>query len=91
MNFQRLNEFLKKKRIGNSGSDMWQHLIGRDRVSHRQVGPLTGQWSTVNFDRVETGLWRAGLGLDTGQVGLIWAGPGQTHGGSTWCHVTLWI
>jgi hypothetical protein len=36
------------------------------------VGPLTGQWSTVNSDRAMTGLWRAGLGLDMG-----WVGPGR--------------
>jgi hypothetical protein len=35
-----------------------------------QSESLTGgsvDWSTVNFDRAETGLWRAGLGLDTGR------------------------
>jgi hypothetical protein len=47
--------------------------------SHRQVGPLTGQRSMVNFDWAETGLWRVRLGLDMGRVGPVLAGPAQTH------------
>jgi hypothetical protein len=35
MNFQRLNEFLKKKKeLENPGSDTWQYPIGQDRGSH---------------------------------------------------------
>jgi hypothetical protein len=36
-------------------------------------------WSTANFDQAETGLWRAGLGLDMGRVGPVWARPAQTR------------
>jgi hypothetical protein len=38
---------------------------------------LSGQWSTVNFDRAETGPRWAGSGLDTGRVGPVWAGPAR--------------
>ena len=40
-------------------------------------------WSMVNFDRAETGLWRVGLGLDTGRVGPVWARLARTRGGSS--------
>jgi hypothetical protein len=70
MNFQRLNEFLKKeKELENLGSDTWQYPIGWDRGSHSQVGLLAGQLSTVNFDRAESEPRWAGLGPK-------WAGLG---------------
>jgi hypothetical protein len=48
-------------------------LIGGSRCS------INGQCSTVNFDRAETGLRRAGLGLDTVRVGS--GRPGHVSSG----------
>jgi hypothetical protein len=88
MNFQRLNEFLKKKKnwkiqAVTRGSI---RLARTECVTDRWI-LLTGQRSTVNLDRTETGPLWAGSGLDTGWVGPVWAGPARTRVGSWLCHV----
>jgi hypothetical protein len=69
MNFQRLNEFLKKKKNWKvqevtRGSI---RLARTECVTDRWVS-LTGQQSTVNFDQAKTGPWWAGPRLDMGRA-----------------------
>jgi hypothetical protein len=80
MNFQRLNEFLEKEKDRfNKGVTRGSSWLARGACGAHRWVPLFGQRSMVNFDRAKTELRRAGLGLDTGRVGPVWAGPAQTH------------